>query len=833
MNATSILKKSGLALLLCIFSTSTSAQSLSETQVPIIIPSYFNRTLSSGDQLLKLRIQSNVDYTYTSSATWLKLTKEKNGLSISAKPNYTSENRTAKVTLADANGKTTQIVIFTQESGSLLDKVEDSGVQVKVSSATDNTHQGSSTLAKSIDGDLSTIYHSNWNNDVWPDNPAELVYTFTNVSQIDYINYIPRSSGTNGNFGELEIWYKTSGNSEYTKLGDYDFGMSSSPTSVRIPGGLKNPTAIKFLVKTGGGDTKTETVSGQAITKYFASCAEMQFCYYKNETASDYDIFTDNMYTALKPEVTQDDIDALTEPLAISLATQLYGGEYNTDYRLHEYKCVLDPTTLGEQLHIGDGYTRYQNPTGLVFNTGRSIIIARDIPDSVTASLIVKKWYDPDNEGQSRESFILHNGINVINRTSSWTGLGYISYFSDTPENFGKIKIHVVNGIVNGYYDLATMSNAQFDEVLAAAQYPIMDLIGKHAQAVFPVADLQKYAGGKGRWLTAVYDSIVCWEQQFDGFEKYNKMPENRIMARVNYSYYMFRDADGVAFKYDTMNRVCSPEKLTSSDEDACWGLSHEWGHVHQLRPYFMWGGLCETSNNMNSCYNTQKMGYTNRLSSYFTTINTNMLKDGQAQKASTQRHAAYVNASKSTNSELCLAMADSTITKVADDPDHALSYLEVDVFQRLCPFWKLQCYMDQVAGDKDYWPDLYEMLRNTETDTDEYSIAATNQKKVSSNANVVPFQLNFIRKASIRAGVNLYPYFEDYGFFRTIALYYNDYGNYFYLLDKDTRDKFKAHMESLVADGTLKAMSDEMRETMENITQNLKKGPDWSSFKN
>lgn len=834
MSTISFFKKSGLALLLSLSFASAPAQSLSETQVPIIIPAYFNRTLASGEQLQKLDIQSNVDYTYTSSAKWLTIRKENGGLSISAKPNYSSENRTAKVTLADPEGKATQTIVFTQQPGSLSDEVEDSRIQVKPMSATDNTHEDSySDIPKSYDGNLWTVYHSKWNQDVWPENPAELIYKFSNVSRIDEINYIPRTEGTdNGNFGELEIWYTTAANSEYVKLGDYDFGMSRFPSSIHIPNGIKSPTSIKFLVKTGGGDTKVDTVDGKAVTKYFASCAEMQFFYYKDETPSDYDIFANDTYTALKPSVTQKDIDTLTDPLAIMLATQLFDGDYSTDYRLHEIKCILNPKTLGKRLHIGDGYSRYQNPTGLVFNTGRSIIIARDIPDSTTVSLTIKKWYDPDKDEQPRETFVIHNGINVIDRTSEWSGLGYINYYSDTPENFGKIKVHVVNGIVNGYYDLATMTNAQFDEVLAAAKYPVIDLIGKRAQEAFPVAELQKYAGGRGRWLVSVYDSIVYWEQQFIGLEKYNKMPENKIMARVKYSGYMSRDVEGVAYDINTMKRVCSPEKLTVEDEDACWGLSHEWGHVHQLHPYFSWGGLGETSNNMNSCYNGQRMGYYNRLDDSFEKLDNNMLKDGMAGQISTDRHAAYISADLSTNKELCLSMADSTITSVADDPDHALSYLEVDVFQRLTPFWKLQCYMDQVANDKDFFPDLYEMLRNTENDTDEYSIAAVKQYKEGYRINTVPFQLNFIRKASLRAGVNLYPYFEDYGFFRTIAIRYIDYGYYFYLLDKDTRDKFKAHMDSLVANGTLKAMSDEMRKTMENIKQVEKAGPDWSSLK-
>lgn len=834
-----MMKKQIIPLLLCgvLFAVAPlrlhAQASVDSAQVAVIVPAYIDRAVAANGGLMKLDVKANTDYSAETSASWLTVQKGKRGLTVQAATNYSPEARTAYVALRSADGTTTRRVRYSQARTALLDEVQATGVQVPVASATDNTHQGSSDLSKSIDGNLSTIYHSNWNNDVWPEHPAELIYNFSNVARIDYINYVPRQSGSNGNFGELEIWYKTAGSSDYTKLGDYDFGKSSSATSVTIPGGLTNPTSIKFLVKTGGGDTRTETVDGQVVTKYFASCAEMQF-FYNTTPGSDFDIFTDNLYTELKPGVTRATIDTLSNPLARLLGLQLIEGNYSTDYRVHRgIECVLNPSTLGEQLLIGDGYTRYQNPLGLVFGPGRTIVVANGIPDDASVSLLVKKWYDPDNVGQSGESYVLRNGVNVINKTSDWQGLGYISYFSSAPASETPIDIHVVCGTQNGYFDAATMSNAKFDSVLAAAQYPIIDLIGQRAQAVFPVADLQRYAAGKGRWLVAIYDSLVYWEQRLIGLEKYNLMPRNRIMARVNYSYYMFRDGDGVAFKFDTMNRVCSPERLTQSDEDACWGLSHEWGHVHQLKPYFQWGGLGETSNNMNSCYNTQHMGYNNRLSSNFNTVNTNFLNNGMAGQTSSARHNAYVHASESTNQALCLAMADSTITSTATDPDHALSYLEVDVFERLSPFWKLYCYMTQVVGDDDYFPDLYQMLRNTDNDTDPYSVAAARQNKESRNANVVPFQLNFIRKASLRAGVNLYPYFEDYGFFRTIALRYGDYGNFFYLMDKDTRDAFKAHMDGLVTDGTLRAMSDDMRSAIENITQTRLAAPDWSSFKN
>lgn len=800
--------------------------------VPMLMQSWSTRTANPSGQLLKLDVVANREYNCTTDAGWVKVIKENGGVLLDVSGNLSAEDRTATLRLETTDGSITRTMTLTQPASDLVEKVQGSNELVKVVSATDNTHQDAGCdISKAIDGDLSTMYHSNWTADVWPEHPATLIFNFKDVDRIDYINYIPRASGANGRFRELEIWYKTKDNDTYQKLGDYDFKGAGSPTSVSIEGGILNPTAIKFLVKTAAGDAKT--VNG--VTKYLASCAEMQFLRSRDMSA-DFDVFADNLYTALKPGVTKEQVNHISDPLAYLLAQQLIDNKYSLDYRVQRFNSTLSPGKLGELLHIGDGYTYYQNPLGIVFKPGKHIVIARGIPSGQSVSLTVKKWYDPDNVGQNSESYVLTNGVNVIEKKTSWTGLGYIAYFTDTPDPAGEVDIHVVNGLQNGFYDLSK-SNDDWDRILANAKYPIMDIVGNHAQVVFPVAELQTYAPHQGRWLTNVYDSIVCWEQHFCGFDKYNRMPtpRNRIMARVNYNYYMFRDGDGVAFMGGKdgycMNRVCSPTRLTQNDDDACWGMSHEWGHVHQLQPYFSWGGLGETSNNMNSAYNHQRMGYT-RVIVGFDNADRMFFRNTEAGKVSPNRRNAYQNASLSTNSALCLAMKDSVIKSTTEDPDLALSYLEVGVFDRLVPFWRLNCYMTQVKNDPDYYPDLYEMLRNTETDTDEYSVKATEQKRASKYANVVPFELNFVRKASIRAGVNLYRYFEDYGFFRTIALRLDDYGNYFYLMDKKTRDDFKAHMDALVADGTLQPMTDEMLRGMESVVQVNKPAPDWNKFK-
>ena len=66
-------------------------------------------------------------------------------------------------------------------------------------------------------------------------------------------------------------------------------------------------------------------------------------------------------------------------------------------------------------------------------------------------------------------------------------------------------------------------------------------------------------------------------------------------------------------------------------------------------------------------------------------------------------------------------------------------------------------------------------------------------------------------------SGYNLFPYFEQWGYLRTIAMKVGDYGNWYYLLTQDMYDEFKADMDALVASGELKTMPDGMIEAISN----------------
>lgn len=664
-------------------------------------------------------------------------------------------------------------------------------IPVKVWKGTASSFQPGSGIEKSFDGDLNTIYHSNWNNSSPDYFPITLTYQFKDAPQIDYLVYQPRTTGWNGHFKEVEILYTTPDNEAFVSLGTFDFGGDGRAMRIELPGETTPITAVRFVVKSGAGD-------GQG----FAVCAEMQF-FKKAVQDGAFALFKDPLCTQLRDDVTQNDIDTCQNLLVRYLAQQIKAGTYSTAFRVNRFQPAYSPERLGELLHISNGYSLYQHVTGIVMEPGSHVVIVQGLKSGSSIGLRVGKLYAPDQEeadvwGLVSEYIPLHEGINVVKKSMPWTGLAYVDYYFEHPEEENEVAIHFVNGVENGYFDASKDTNEDWDRLLNNAVYPVFDAVGTHSHLAYPVADLKRYSAGKGVELLGVYDFLVEKQHEIIGLKKYGRVPANKIFARVNYAYYMFRDGDGVAFKYDTMDRVANPDNLKKNDEDACWGFSHEVGHVHQLSPYLSWGGLGETSNNICTRYCTQALGYPNRLEDAFQSAVTKFMGNSEAGKSSEARKSG--------------GMKDTKIYSLDEDPDKALSYLEVGNFERLVPFWRLQCYFVN-NGYEDFYPDLYERMRTAEERHPEMA-------QLSRTENVVPFQFNFIREASLLSGLNLYPYFEAYGFFRLLSLQYDDYAIFNYRMTKEMRDEFKAELEALEKKGDLKPLTPDQLDAMIHATE-------------
>ena len=843
---------------------------LPEKSLPAIVTPN-KQQFGPGERLMYWNVASNVPFDVKAEAVdWLSVAKtDKGKVLVHLQPNYYAQARSAKVSFFNEEKKVLRECTLTQAPDNSVSALP-SDRRVYPSSASDNNHQPGQDISNTSDDNYDTPYHSEWGNSnpVTPSNPAILTYNFKNLSHIDYIDYIP--SGGNGNFGKIEVYIKQKGDANFRLFAKYDWKNSYSPSTIYFKGGLKDPEAVQFKVFTGMGN--------------FASCKEMKFMQLADMPTGD-NLFADDVFSALREGVTKSDIEKATHPFVKSLAYQMYEGNYSTDYRVASYPCYLSYISLSEKWNVpGKYYDQIEGVTGInVRAHSKNAVLVSDIPEGVNVQLKVVAWYvgkiggNFDGGDPHTSVYALRNGINVIDYDFNYDGLAYICYYADKdPEKYKNIKVHFVNGDVNGYLS-PDKTNEQMHDICKNATNRCIDIYGKKVHQIWESAALHQYCkatdGSIGyHQFMNVADSLITWEHRSLGFEKYNRLPKNHTMAYVNYTYYMFQGGFGVSFHMNQQPRLMNCNNLINNDNDAIWGLSHEWGHQHQMHPHFTWSGMSEVSNNMQSYYNVMKMGFRKcgHISGWPSARDCYLRDKGYANgdKVSEPRKKAYNARERYSYSPkmyaMCESMQDGVISAAASNKLKAVAYNEIDVNKTLCPLIMLHNYFT-THGFPDFMPDWYESLRQSDypdgsviekqNGIDKYEILACcqngnkngrlkdlrekypnscwvkdnyiDEQHCGRDANAVPYIMNFCRKVSRLSGYNLMPYFEQWGYFRQVAMEIVDYGNKYYVMTPDMYNEFKADMEELVAKGEIKTMPEGMVEAISNSPDWFQKKPD------
>ena len=226
----------------------------------------------------------------------------------------------------------------------------------------------------------------------------------------------------------------------------------------------------------------------------------------KEAIQKDLKIFESPMALSLKKKIKKKNIDKIQNISIKNIATQMLNNQYQSKYKMAHYEPYLTPTTLGKQLMIGDGYSKFEGITGIYLAKGKHIILVDAIPENQKVQLIVPNWLrfppdekeptkDPNGWGVKRKSFDLQNGVNII-ELNEFDGLAYISYYADEPEKLAPISVHFLTGTANGYFDLSKNNNDDWNQLISNAVYPIIDAKGKHIQIAYPAEACKKYAFG-------------------------------------------------------------------------------------------------------------------------------------------------------------------------------------------------------------------------------------------------------------------------------------------------------------------------------------------------
>jgi hypothetical protein len=779
----------------------------------------------------------------TAEYSWLRAYVDGDKLVLDYDVNPNSGDRLCKVTFA-RTGYTSQVMTVTQPGdpfAATLAALVSATEYVKPSSSyassyNTNPYRG---IELSYDDDLNTAYHSSFSGFQTTDESSWpiLIYYFENSFELGYINYIPPTGNGNGSFGLVDIWTRSDGSDEYAYLGLYDFGNPTTTKTLPFPEELShNVNAVKFRVRSG------KHHSGG--TNAFAACREMQFAK-RTTMSSDTAVFADDVYSSIKPDVTLADIEGITNPMLKELAMRLYRHEYDATGRVVSIEPRLSTSVHQGLIKSYGAYDQYQGATGIMLGKGTNVVIVSGIPDSKGSMTLVVRGWKPTSD--SSESYTLRNGVNVIEKTTNWNGLAYLSNYNTMAEmesTAATVKLHFVNGAVNGVLR-PTLSNEENQAILDHACHGVIDLMGNYAHGIWQTESVKQYTKGKYVMYMNLIDQLIIWMHRQLGIEKYGYEYGNTTLAYCCNWNYMTQTGTGIAMNISSDSRLLSPDALMYTDSDAIWGFSHEWGHQHQMNPYFQWPTTWEVTNNICSIYNFLRMGYTDRVENSRKNAVNIVLNDNHTKTTSDWRQKAIDEATSGTALDWCPALKEwaaqqsATITKYADDKDHAITIMETDGSYYMMMFYMLMDYFCEAQSEdyrpaEDYIPDyscdFFQSMRstsNTEGSTvekssiDKYELIAHAQNGSAAKfnrlkelypescwvtkgyldgtnkqlQNEVPYVLNYIRKASVLCGYNLVPYFERWGLLRSVAMYAPDYASSWYLMPEDMLEEFRTDM--------------------------------------
>lgn len=703
-------------------------------------------------------IWTNVDVLYATQ------TQPTNFISISANLSWTADNQDKVITLPIALADVAVIkfvinaavgnfsscaemqffsddpfvannVDCTAPTGTLtLNGANDIKINIQTNNTTASSYQPGENIEKSFDNDLNSLYHSSYNNTIFP---VTLNYRFDGTSAIDYLKYIPRNDGGyNGNFGEVLIQYNTLVNPTFQTLLTYDFAMSALPVIVNFPNTI-TPYNIQIVVQSGYNN--------------FASCAEMEF-YKQNPSAAmtpPTGIFSDSLCSELLPGVSQSQITAIVSPFYKELAQCLYNQSYNHKYRVQEFEVYWPTQKISQDMKVG-GYDPYENPTGIAFNANDTIaLFAENLPTGTPVYLCIKDFAVSLYGAQS--FYLLKNGLNVFKVDNS--GLGYISYFHLNLA-LPNVKLNIVSGKINGYYDKVASQLSEWPELLENTNYPKIDVRGEFAHLVFDRNALKAECPFEAFDLIDKYDEIIKHERVLMGWFKYNISPKNHQLAYTESGGGWYAGGLGIHLDLDWgVSSITNPNQLD------VWGIPHEFGHVNQMHPDLNWIGTTEVTNNIYSVWVQYKM---NSQGDSFT-----RLESGVDQAAPNIPAAAGGTINGAINATYVNGKALQQDTLY-------------DVFKILVPFWQLELYY-QIAGACKNAPELSFQYPGTYTGIDYArwygTVSELSRNTNSSNLTNGELLLNFVKNTCDAVEEDLTNFFINTGFLKPVDVTIDDYG--------------------------------------------------------
>lgn len=614
-------------------------------------------------------------------------------------------------------------------------------IQIKVASGEASSYQKWEEIEHSFDGDPATIYHSSWDNSAADYLPITLTYQLQKPETVDYLVYYPRTDGgINGIFENIDILIQTEGKKDFKFLMNVDFKGQRDIKRIDFPKTQKKVVAVRLVVKSGTGENNG-----------FASCAEMQF-YQKVDIGFRYtDLFADSICSALKPGISERKINRCKQPFFRNLALHMLHGNYPDEFRVQSYKAWMSPDVQAKQNGVMP-FSLLDNPTGIAAVAGEPLVVLvdRDVKEGLSIciqNLSVKSGSD----GFGGKKYMLHKGLNVVKPVFS--GLIYVMYHSETPEVLPPVSIHFATGRVNGYFDITKHirpdGTSRWNELLARAGDKYFDVLSPYVHFTFRAEDFRRYVPDVNHFL-AVYDTLVCHEQEFEGLRKYNRWMKNRLYIHTTYKEMLYATHYHLGFQETQLPYLITPDSLMGA---YCWGPAHELGHALQVVPPMNWTAMMEVTNNIQSMEMQRLWGNPSRLHTESREAN------GYGNIYEQAMNVAFVH-------------------------KRPFTYLS-DWFDQLVPFWQLRLYMMDVCGKTDFYKDVYEASRRL--------------NEQDNHLTSGQLQLEFVYNSCVASGIDLRPFFDKWGWLQPTERLYDDYyGKDSILVASEDLQKLNARIDSL-----------------------------------
>ena len=437
-------------------------------------------------------------------------------------------------------------------------------------------------------------------------------------------------------------------------------------------------------------------------------------------------------------------LPATLQEMAVKIKNDAWGHR-EEEFRIRNYKAYSDPDYWAEKLYTKK-YGRINNPTGVYGNAGDVlyVFVGSDIPNGATLKAEIISGTSIQGEAVA-----LKKGLNMVPVKKDYSNL-FIQYIGETSltsdvliTDYPELKIHVEQGVVNGFWDKAQHTDADWvDMSKNLFSGDVVQVKGERIMFHMSRYYITQCCPSTITDAIGWWDDMTRWQQDMLGIEDVRLSKFNNLNCAISLTTgYQSATHYRTQYAEDYIVNLLPYEKMMSN-ADNCWGPAHENGHVHQAAIQSV--GTSEVSNNFFSNLTLFKLGrYTSRGNANDVIFN------------DYAEHKPYI-------------LRDGAIT--------------------LRSFWQLYLYFHEVLGDETFYPRVFKAMRAT-------PMKARDPQYYANYVNGNEDLLIFAKVCCDVAQMDLSEFFRFWGYLEiTDKQHIGDYGDFYLTTRKSDVEEFLAH---------------------------------------